>query len=208
LLADGLEASLVAEEIRLGHPGDLGLRVGPGLVGAVADQGGDAQAELERRVLTAQLGLQGLQTVDAFGDAVEWFTPEELDVGVGGGDSLSGGGGATEVQAWVWAAFAGDRAGGDGRAGDREVLAGEGDVLLGPQSADELQELLGACVSLSLVALAVPVRRQVVLPRHDVDQQPPVAELVQGRRRRREVRWLPVARSDRGQGLEGRSTGG
>ena len=57
LLTDGLEAGVGALEgvLPSGHLGDLLLRVGPGLLGGVADEGGDPQPELERRVLAAEL---------------------------------------------------------------------------------------------------------------------------------------------------------
>jgi hypothetical protein len=41
------------------HLGDLGLRVGPRLLGGVAHEGGDAQAELERRQVAVQAAVAG-----------------------------------------------------------------------------------------------------------------------------------------------------
>ena len=58
------------------------------------------------------------------------------------------------------------------------MLAVEGDVLLGPQPADELHELPGAGVAVGLVALGVAVGRQVVLAGDDVDQDPAAGEVV------------------------------
>lgn len=101
-----------------------------------------------------------------------------------------------------------DRAGRDRRACHREVLAGEGDVLFGPEPAYQLEELLRSRVPLGLVALTVPVRREVVLAGHDVDEQAAATELVQRGRRRREVRGVPVPGPDRHQWLERRRTGG
>ncbi|SDT58160.1 hypothetical protein SAMN04489716_4652 [Actinoplanes derwentensis] len=55
------------------------------------------------------------------------------------------------------------RADRDGRVGDLEVVAVEGDVLLGPQSAGELEEFAGAGVALGLVAFGVAVSGDSVL---------------------------------------------
>jgi hypothetical protein len=88
------------------------------------------------------------------------------------------------------------------------VLAGEGHVLLGPQAPHQLEELAGPRVPLGLVALGVAVRGEVVLARHDVDQQASAGQLVERPGRRGEVRRLPVARPDRDQRLEGRRPGG
>src|SRR4051794_21977048 len=179
LLADGPEPAAVAAALRLRHLRDLGFRVGPGLLGGVTDERGDAQAELERRVLATQLGLQATQPADAFGHAIQWLAPEELYVGIGRSHSLCGLRRATEVQAGMRSSVAYDGTRGDRGPGDGEVLTGERHILLGPQSPYQLEELLRPRVPLRLVALAVAVRREIVLARHDVDQQPPAAQLVE-----------------------------
>jgi hypothetical protein len=92
--------------------------------------------------------------------------------------------------------------------GDLEVLTPVGDVLLGPQFADELDEFLGAGVTMSLVALAVSVRSEVVLPGHNVDPDPATRQVIEGRRGGREMGRPPVAGPDRDERLEGRRPGG
>jgi hypothetical protein len=87
-------------------------------------------------------------------------------------------------------------------SGDLEVLAGEGDVLLGPQPAHQPHELAGAAIALGLIALRVAVGGEIVLAGDDVDPHPAAAEFVEGRRGGGEVGWAPVAGADRHQRLE------
>jgi hypothetical protein len=60
-------------------------------------------------VLASQFLAELLESLDPIGHAVEWFAPEELDVGLGGGHLFGGGGGAAEVEPGVSAFAAGDR---------------------------------------------------------------------------------------------------
>nr|BFF22467.1 hypothetical protein GCM10025732_04320 [Glycomyces mayteni] len=94
------------------------------------------------------------------------------------------------------------------RVGDGEVLARVGDALLGPEAPHDLHELPGAGVAVGLVALAVAVRGEVVLPGDDVDEDAAAGEVVQGGGGGREVRGAPVAGADRDEGLEGGGPGG
>ena len=148
--------------------------------------------------------LSRREPLDPFADAVEWLAPEQLDVGLGGRHLLGGLGGAAEVERGMRAVAADDGSGRHGGVGDLEVLAVVGDVLLGPQPADDLDELLGTGVTVGLVALAVAVGAEVVLAGHDVDQHPAAGEMVQGRGGGGEVRRPPVAGPDRDQRLERR----
>jgi hypothetical protein len=65
----------------------------------------------------------------------------------------------------------------DRRAGDAEVAAPVRDVLLGPQLADEPDELLRPSVAVGLVALGVAVGAEVVQARDDVDPDAAAGEM-------------------------------
>jgi hypothetical protein len=136
-------------------------------------------------------------------DAIQRLPPEELDIGFGGGHLLSRRRSTAEIQPRP--APAGPR--GDGRVRYRVVRTAERHVLLGPQQPDELQELPGPGITLRLVVGDVAVGRQVVLPAHDVDEQPPAAQVIQGGGRAGEMGGLPVAGPDRYQRLEGGGAG-
>lgn len=82
------------------------------------------------------------------------------------------------------------------------VLTTVGDVLLGPQLADELNEFLGAGIAMRLIAFGLAVRSEVVLAGHDVYTDPAAGQMVQTRRGGREVRRSPVAGPDRDEWLE------
>ena len=186
----------------LGHLGDLGLGVAPGFLGRVADQGGDPQPELQRRVRPGRATAQALQPVDPLGDAVQRLAPEQLDVGLGRRDSLGRRRGAAEVEPRVPAVGGAEGPRGAASTLRPEVLAPERDVLLGPQPPHDLEELLGPGIALRLVALGVAVGREVVLAADDVDQDASAAEVVERGGGAGEVGRLPVAGPDRDQRLE------
>jgi len=145
------------DAVGLGHLGDLGLGVRPCLLGGVADQRGDPQPELQRGVLAFQLLAEQVEPFDPLADAVERLAPEQLDVGLGGGDLLRGFRGAAEVEPGVLALAVGDRTRYQRRIGYAEVLAVIGDCLLAPKPAHDLDELLGAGVAVRLVTFAFTV---------------------------------------------------
>ncbi len=89
-----------------------------------------------------------------------------------------------------------------GGAGDLEVLAREGDLLLGPQPAHQAHELPGAGVAMRLIALAVAVGGEIILAGDDIDAHAAAGQLVQGGGRGGEVRRPPVARADGDQRFE------
>ncbi len=91
--------------------------------------------------------------------------------------------------------------------GDLEVLTPVGDVLLRPQLADELEELLGADVTVGLVALVFAVGSEVVFPGHDVDPNPAAGQMVESSDGGGEVSQLPVPRPDCDERLECRRPG-
>lgn len=192
----------------LRHARDARLGVAPGLLGRVPHQGGDPKAELQRCEVATQGLLQPAEAVDARCDVLERLSPEQLHVGLGGGDAFGRLGSAAEVEAGVRTTGPPDRARAHRRAGDPVVLTLEGDVLLGPQAPHEAHELLRAPVSVGLVSLGVAVGREVVLTAHDVDEDPAAGEVVERRGRAREVRGLPVSGTDRDERLEARGAGG
>lgn len=120
---------------------------------------------------------------------------------------LGGFGRATEVELRVEPASVWRDPGQHRGIGDLEMLTPEGDVLLRPQLADELEELLGAGVTVSLVALVFAVRSEVVLSRHDVDPDPATGQVVESSDSGGEVSRSPVAGSDRDERLECRRPG-
>ena len=213
-LADGPALVTVTEVLpgARGHLRHLRLGVAPGFLGRVADQRGDAQPELQRRVRPAERLGERPEPADPLGDAVQRLAPEQLHIGLGSRDLLGRGRRAAEVQARVPAVLRSVRARAQRRPVDGEVPSAERDAFLGPQPPDELHELPGPGVPLGLVALGVAVRREVVLAAHDVDQDPAPAQLVECRGRAGKVSGLPVARPDRDQRLEpgraGRQRGG
>lgn len=83
------------------HFGHLRLGIVPGFLGRVADQRGDPQPELQRRVRPAEGLGQRLEPLDPLGDAVQRLAPEELRIGLGGRDLLRRSRGAAEVEARV-----------------------------------------------------------------------------------------------------------
>lgn len=158
-------------------------------------------------MLTAELGAQPPQPVDALRDPVERLAPEELHVGLGRRDALRRLRGAAEVDPRVGAVAADDGPRPQRRARHREVLARVRDLLLRPQPADDLQELARAGVAVRRVGLAVAVRLLPVGAGHDVDAQPAAAQVVEGRGGGREVRGPPEPGPDRDERLERRGAG-
>ena len=77
-----------------------------------------------------------------------------------------------------------------------------GEVLFGPQSADDLDEFAGPVVAIGLLCLAVTVGAEIVLPGDDVDPYPAAAEMVERCHRRREVGRPPITGPHRDQWLE------
>ena len=149
----------------VGHLRDLRLGVAPGLLGGVAHQRGDPQAELERREVAAQLGASPWSR-SIRSATPSSGSPQKSCTSASVAATLLGRlGRAAEVEPGVAAVAADDRPRRDGGVGDAEVLAVEGDVLLGPQPPDEPHELLGPGVAVRLVALAVAVAARSSCPR-------------------------------------------
>jgi len=103
LLPDSGRPAVIAPALALalGHLGDLRLGVGPGLLGGVADQGGDPQPELQRRQVAVQIPAQRLEPLDPFADSVERLAPEELHIGLRGRHLLGRLGCAAEIEPGV-----------------------------------------------------------------------------------------------------------
>lgn len=161
------------------------------LLGGVTDERRDPQSELQRRMLATDLGAERRQTFDPLAHAVERLAPEQLDVGLGSGNALGGCGRSPEVQRRMPAITTRRDARCHRGIGDLKVLAAEGDVLLRPELADQLQELCGPAVAVCLIAFAVTVGSQVVLAGDDVHPHPPLGEVIESRCRRSEMRGLP-----------------
>ena len=105
------------------------------------------------------------------------FTPHEPDVGVAGGDALAGVGGAAEEDRRP-----GIRCVGDEGLLDLVVLAREVEGLAAHRAAQHGEELVAAVVA----AVVVEVVAEAALldgaaAGHDVEQQPPAAEPLEGR---------------------------
>lgn len=191
-----------------GQGGDLLLGGLPRLLGGVTYQRGDPQSVLQGLVPASHFPAQRPQTLDASGDSVEWLAPEELDVRLGRRHPFGGRGGAAEVERGVCPPAGRVRTGRDRGAGDLEELAAVRDVLLGPQAAQEVQELPCPRVPPGRFDRGVAVGAEVVRSADDVEQGPAAAELIEGGGRPRELGGLPVAGTHRDQGLERRGARG
>lgn len=164
-----------------GHFRDFRFGIGPRLLRGAADQRGDPQSELQRRQVTIERGAQGLETIDPVRHAVQWFTPEQLDIGFGGSHPLGGVRRSAEIEPGMPAITASLYARDHGRIRDAEMLAGGGDALLGPQPSYQPHELLGAAIAMGLVALAIAIGGEVILAGDDVDPHPTSGQVIEGR---------------------------
>ncbi len=191
-----------------GHLGDLGLGVGPGLLGRIAHEGGDAQAELQRRQVAVEIPAQRLQPLDPPAHAVQRLAPEQLHIGFRRRHPLGRLRGPAKIELGMAPIAPHLQARLDGRSGHLEMLAREGHVLLGPQPADQPHELLGAGIAVRLLALAVAIGGQVVLSRDDIHPNPAAAQVVQRGGCGREIGRAPIAGANGDQGLEGGRPGG
>src|ERR1700753_2030547 len=151
---------------------------------------------------------QRVEPFDAFGDPVEWLTPEQLNVGLFGRDFFRSGRCAAEIQLGMTAFVGAEGSRLQRRMLDGEVFAVEGDVLLSPQSTDQLPEFASSVIPARLVEGDVAVRSGVVGSGYHIHQQPAAAELVEGGGGAGEMRGVPIAGTDGDQRGERRGPGG
>src|SRR6202012_2527443 len=89
---------------------------------------------------------QRVEPFDAFSDPVEWLAPKQLNVGLFGRDFFCSGRCAAEIQRGMTAFVGAEGSRLQRRMLDGEIFAVEGDVLLAPQSTDQLQEFAGPVI--------------------------------------------------------------
>ena len=153
-------------------------------------------------MLASQLLGQRLEPFDTLGNPVERLTPKQLHVSLFGRNFFRGGRCTAEVQLRMTAFVNAEGARLQRRVFDGEVLAVVGDVLFAPEPTDQLQEFASPLVPARLVEIDVAVGAHIVGTGNHVDQQPAVAELIEGGGGAGEKRGMPVAGADRDQRRE------
>ncbi len=182
------------------HTGVVGLGRGDAVAVQVADQfigGGpglgvcfthdDVQAHAEAHLAPVHGGA-GAHIGDLFGDRRRWLSPGQVGIYVFGREFVRGGRRTAKVQRRVGALYRFEEV---ARALDLEVLAFKVDPLALEQAADDLQVFIGCFIALVMgKEHTIGGQLHGITAGHHIEQQPPVAGLIQRRdltRRRRGV---------------------